>query len=91
MLADRSLGVLLLLFRVSAGDDPSVRSVGLKARGPALLGPATQWSTVNYFTFIVPSCSFSCFLMQAETESVACFQIRNFWYEHLQNYCLIPH
>lgn len=88
MLADRTLGVLLLLFRGSAGNEPSVKSVGLKARGPALLSPAllapaSQWSTVNYFTLIFPSCNFSCFLMQAETNRVACFQIRNFLHEHL--------
>lgn len=89
--ADTSLGVVLLLFRGSAVNGPSVKSVGLKARGPALLGPDAQWSTVNYFTLIVPSCNFSCFLMQAEMKRVACYQIRNFLFEHPQNYYLIPH
>lgn len=70
------------LFRGSVGNDPSVKLVGLKARGPAPLGPATQWNTVNYFTLIVPSCNFSCFPMQAEAERAACFQIRNFLHEH---------
>lgn len=91
ILADTSPGVFLLLFRGSAVNGPSVKSVGLKARGPAPLGPDTQWSTVNYFTLIVPSCNFSCFLMQAEMKRVACCQIRNFLDEHPQNYHLIPH
>lgn len=29
--------------------------------------------------------------MQAEMKRVACYQIRNFLFEHPQNYYLIPH
>lgn len=71
ILADTSLGVFLLLFRGSAVNGPSVKSVGLKARGPDPLRSATQWSTVNYFTLIVPSCNFS-FLSHAGGNEEGC-------------------
>lgn len=53
----------------SAANGPSVKSAGLKARGPAPLAPPvprTQRTTVNYFTLITASGnSSSCFLVQA--------------------------
>lgn len=69
MLTDSSLREFLLLWRGSAVNGPSVKSGGLKARGPAPLGLYTPCSTVNYFTLIIPSGkSSSLYLMQSKKE-----------------------
>lgn len=92
ILSDSSLGEFLHLCRGSALNGLSVKSAGLKARGPSPLGRSSQCSTLNYFTLITPSGNFSYhFPVRTKMKRPGCYLIRKFLCDYLQTIFIPQH